>query len=138
MVNVYQQVTHLNGLLINHSESHIDSPRCPQPITDLVNHLRTTLITSPKTEIYDTILKIYETEYDDSIIIENFMQIMSPTPLLNSDRSQPYIDAHHLSKHFTTLISRTTLYLDNFTPSPQSIPEPSEQVEQLEGSGGRL
>ena len=151
MVDIHDKITHINALLTNHEQTQRDLTRCPQPITDIINHLKATLITTPQTEIYSHILKIYEEEYEDPSILETFNQMISATPLLPSDRTQPYISPQHLLPLITNIITEIRLYIDNFVLPPERPTQPTQPTQStqstqplsysypiLGGAGGRL
>lgn len=118
MVNIVDQIIQLNGILINHETTHRGNTAYPNPITDILNHLRTTLITNPQTKIYEPIIKVFDEEYEDDIIIDRYEAMTEAMPL---ERSYPYLTINHLSKLLTDIKSVTTTYLSTFTP-PQPPP----------------
>jgi hypothetical protein len=122
MVNIVEQITELNAILINHEISYRTNNSCPHPITDILNHIRTTLITTPQSKIYEPIIKVFDEEYEDDIIIDKYKSMIKPMPF---KRSYPYLTINHLSKLLKNINSVTITYLSTFTP-PQS-PAPRGQ-----------
>lgn len=119
MVNIEEQITKINGLLTNHEISHRDSRTSQTPITDVLTHVRTTLITNSSDDIYNPLIAIYDEEYEDTAILERFHEMVTPTPLT---RDYPYLSLTHLSELLTNITNTMLRYIANFTPPHQTSP----------------
>jgi len=115
MVNIEQQIIFINALLTNHEYSHRDSRTCPNPITDILSHIKTVLVTNRSTDIYNDVLNIYYSEYEDDTILIMFRKLTDPMPLV---RTPPYMNIQQLTTLLTNITDVISRYITDFVPPP--------------------
>lgn len=120
MVNVPDKITNINSLLVNHEMTYRHCAGCQNAVTDMLNYVKTRLVTSPETQIYNNVLKIFENDYEDNIIQKNFSDVTNPEPLLDNERYQSYICEEHLYKLLSNIEREARVYARDFIPPTNS------------------